>query len=224
MNGFRIAILTLMVFVVALLFYFVVEMLPNQQRAYEDYARTKAVQNLALSTTASPEESTQPTTPEELNKLRVEAQEAAERVQSNEEIRTLAQAEEQQRRAAEEEMAAQLAKESAEAAAIGMVTGVALEEGFLSFKPLGEQQISEGLIVALRRGDDDYIICEATVQRYHESGEWIADIRQDSFSSQQDGAVDRPKPAEGDLVIITPFETGDELRRESQDIPAATGE
>lgn len=214
MNGFRIAILSLMVLVVALLFYFVIEMLPNQQRAFEDYNRSKVTQNLGSAEDVSDELVTDEKTASELDKLRNESREAVDRVHANEEHRTVAQAEEAKRREAEAAMEAELARESAQAEALGMVTEVALEAGFFSFKPLGEQQISEGLVVALRRGDDDYIICEAVVSRYYEeSGEFIADIRNDSFFSTED--ADRPKPAKGDLVIITPFDTADQLRQDS---------
>ncbi len=214
MNGFRIVILSLMVLVVALLFYFVIEMLPNQQRAYEDYNRSKATQNLGNTQENAAEDVTDDKTESELDKLRSESRQAVDRVHANEEHRTVALAEEQQRREAEAAMEAQLARESAEAEALGMVTEVALDAGFFSFKPLGDQQINEGLIVALRRGDDEYIICEAVVTRfYEESGEFIADIRNDSFSSSAD--EDRPKPAKGDLVIITPFESAEDLRHDS---------
>lgn len=214
MNGFRIAILSLMVLVVALLFYFVIEMLPGQQRAYEDYNRSKLTQNLGVTEDMASEDVTNEKTESELDRLRNESRQAVDRVHANEEHRTVVQAEEQQRRESEAAMEAELARESAEAEALGMVTEVALEAGFFSFKPLGEQQINEGLVVALRRGDDEYIICEAVVTRfYEESGEFIADIRNDSFSSSED--ADRPKPAKGDLVIITPFASADDLRHDS---------
>ncbi|MBR1997387.1 MAG: hypothetical protein IJ993_03145 [Akkermansia sp.] len=222
MNGFRIAILSLMVLVVALLFYFVIAMLPNQQRAFEDYNRTKATNALVTNAETASEVQEDSDSAAALEKLRAESRQAEDRVHANEEHRTIAQAEEQQRRESEQAMAEELARESAEAAALGMVTEVALDAGFFSFKPLGDPQISEGLVVALRRGSDEYIICEAVVTRfYEESGEFIADIKTDSFSTPQKGDIERPKPAKGDLVILTPFDTADELRKKSmEDIPA----
>lgn len=222
MNGFRIAILSLMVLVVALLFYFVIAMLPEKQRAFEDYNRTKATSALGNTGSQETAPAVETAVEGELDKLRDESRKAVDRVHANEEHRTIAQAEEQQRRESEAALAAELARESAEAEALGMVTEVALEAGFFSFKPMGEHQISEGLVVALRRGADEYIICEAVVSRfYEESGEFIADIKNDAFSTQQEGDIERPKPAKGDLVIITPFDTADQLRRESAEAAAA---
>lgn len=218
MNGFRIAILSLMVLVVALLFYFVIAMLPEQQRAYEDYQRTQETNKLNAAGKTAEAEVAPDEAESALDQQRDAAREAMERVNAEEEHRTIAQAEEQQRRESEQALAAELAKESAQAEALGMVTEVALEAGFFSFKPMGNHQISEGLVVALRRGSDEYIICEAVVTRfYEESGEFIADIKNDPFSTTQEGDIERPKPAKGDLVIVTPFDTADQLRRESAD-------
>lgn len=205
-----------MVLVVALLFYFVIAMLPEQQRAYEDYRRTQETNKIHAAAATEEEIAETDNSDSELDKQRDAAREAMNRVNAEEEHRTIAQAEEEQRRASEQALAEELARESAQAEALGMVTEVALEAGFFSFKPLGEQQISEGLVVALRRGADEYIICEAVVTRFYaESGEFIADIKNDPFTTTQEGDIERPKPAKGDLVIITPFDTADQLRRES---------
>lgn len=223
MNGFRIAILSLMAIVVALLSYVVFEVLPNKQREHEAHTRSANAADFNLPH-APAADATVANNTDANHEARESANAAVERVHANEEQRTLAQTEEQRRIKEEEEMAAQLARESAEAEAIGMVTGIAPDYSFLAFKPLGEQQISEGLVIALRRGEDDYIICEGKVLRQHESGEWIADIISDSFFGSEETAQERPMPAAGDLVIITPFDTADQLRSESQSYPEAAVE
>lgn len=214
MNGFRIAILSLMVLAVGILFYFVVEMLPNQQRVFDDYHRSKAISALGADSETADAYATDEKAAQELERLRQESAQAVDRVHSNEEHRTVAQAEEVQRRESEKAMADQLARETAEASALGLVTAVALEDGFFSFKPLGNEPISEGLVIAVRRGEDDYIICEAIVSRYYEeSGEYIADIKNDAFSSSAtNGKSDRPVPGKGDLIVLSPFATADQLR------------
>lgn len=220
MNGFRIAILSLMAIVVALLSYVVFEVLPNKQREHEAHTRSANATDFNLPH-APAADATVVDSADANQEARESANAAVERVHANEEQRTLAQTEEQRRIQEEEEMAAQLAREAAEAEAIGMVTGIAPDFSFLAFKPLGDHQISEGLVIALRRGDDDYIICEGKVLRQHESGEWIADIISDSFFGSENADQDRPKPAEGDLVIVTPFDTADQLRGEAQSYPEA---
>ncbi|MBR3945439.1 MAG: hypothetical protein IKK15_10130, partial [Akkermansia sp.] len=72
MNGFRIAILSLMVLVVALLFYFVIAMLPNQQRAFEDYNRTKATNALVTNAETASEVQEDSDSAAALEKLRAE--------------------------------------------------------------------------------------------------------------------------------------------------------
>lgn len=210
-----------MVVAVGLLFYFVMETLPNQQRAYDDYHRSKLVGSLGAEADVADEMTVSDATSQELNKLREESQQAVDRVHANDEHRTIALAEEQKRRESEAAMAAELARETAEASAMGLVTAVALKEGFFTFKPVGQQQISEGLVIALRRADDDYIICEAVVTRfYEESGEYVADIRNNDFSSKN--TTDRPTPKEGDLVVVSPFATADQLRADGAMLPDLT--
>ncbi len=226
MNGFRIAILSLMVLAVGILFYFVVEMLPNQQRVFDDYHRSKAIGALNADAEASGTYVADEKAAQELEKLRQESAQAVDRVHSNEEHRTVAQAEEVQRRESEKAMADQLARETAEASALGLVTEVALDAGFFSFKPLGNEPISEGLVIAVRRGDDDYVICEAIVSRYYEeSGEYIADIKNDAFSSVATNSKgERPVPGKGDLIVVSPFATADQLRGSApleMDVPVA---
>ena len=219
MNGFRIAILSLLVLVVGLLFYCVAYVIPNQQRSRELYdmsLTTKAQQAPTdeADTTAAPTEED-----ERLRKLREQQTQTDEETLAEEERRAVAYAEEKRRRESEAAVAAELGQDAAQAA-LGLVTGVAPAEGFLTFKPMGDAVIDKGLVVAVRRGESDFVICEAEVDYLHEeSGEYIANIRTQDFSasasSEEQDAADKMIPTVGDQIIISPFASTQELRADN---------
>ncbi|MDO4751061.1 MAG: hypothetical protein Q4A24_03045 [Akkermansia sp.] len=216
MNGFRIAILTLLVLVVGLLFYVVIGVLPNQKKSYDLYVMSKNTPTQQTDVDDADASAAPTEADERLRRLREEQTQTDEQSLAEEERRTVALAEEQRRRESEAAMADQLDDEAAQAP-LGLVTGVAPSEGFLSFKPMGKDVISKGLIVAVRRGESDYVICEAEVDYLHEeSGEYIANIREQDFSSSVDkDSTEKLIPAVGDQVIISPFASAQQLRADN---------
>ncbi len=211
-----------MVAVVAVFFWFVTVELSDKSLARENYSRqgeekTRNEQmnliNAVQSDSAEKDENV-----DLVQKQRDEVQAAINSMHANEEQRTLAQIEEQRRIEEEEALAAQQAKELAEAAAIGMVTVIEPNLDYFAFKPLGKQEISEGLIIALRRGDGSTFICEGKVTHQHESGVWFAEFKFDDYFPM-DAKERKNNPAEGDLVFITDYDTADQLRKEAMSYP-----
>lgn len=219
MNGFRIAILSLLVLVVGLLFYCVMVMIPNQQKSRElyDMGLTTMAQQASgddVDTPASPTDED-----ERLRKLREQQTQTDEESLAEEERRAIAYAEEKRRRESEAALANEFEQETAQAA-LGLVTGVAPAEGFLTFKPMEKAVVNTGLIVAVRRGDSDYVICEAQVDYLHEeSGEYIASIREQDFSASSSDedkkAASKMIPAVGDQIIVSPFASTQQLRSDN---------
>ena len=224
MNGFRIAILSLMVVVVAVFVWVVAVELGDKSLAHENASRESEMNDreekiMSLSAKAQTETADESITPNALvQQQRDEVQAAMNSVHANEEQRTLAQMEEQRRLEEEETMAAQQAKELAAAAAIGMVTVIEPNLDYFAFKPLGKQEIYEGLIIALRRGDGSTFICEGKVTHQHESGVWFAVFKFDDYFPM-DAKERKNNPAEGDLVFITDYDTADQLRKEAMSYP-----
>ncbi len=219
MNGFRIAILSLLVLVIGLLFYCVMVMIPNQQRSRELY--DMGLTTMAQQAPADDATATEAPTDEDerLRKLREQQNKTDEESLAEEERRAVAYAEERRRRESEAAMANELEQDSAQTA-LGLVTGVAPAEGFLTFKPMADAVIDKGLIVAVRRGESDYVICEAEVDYLHEeSGEYIANIRTQDFSASasadEKDAAAKMIPTVGDQIIISPFASTQQLRSDN---------
>ena len=219
MNGFRIAILSLLALVVGLLFYCVMVMIPNQQKSRELY--DMGLSTLAQQTSGDEGDSASAPTDEDerLRKLREQQTQTDEESLAEEERRAVAYAEEKRRRESEAAMANELEQEASQSA-LGLVTGVAPADGFLTFKPMGDAVVNSGLIVAVRRGDSDFVICEAEVDYLHEeSGEYIASIREQDFSasasSDDKEAAGKMIPAVGDQIIVSPFASAQQLRNDN---------
>ena len=221
MNGFRIAILSLMVLVVALVAVAVLVVLPHQQMAYEDYTRSQqreadalAAEQRALETA---EQNTLPAVPEQVLQSRENTARSKESLKENEEKRFLDLEEEKAQRKQMAEKEAARAREAAQATALGVVMEVDPEYGsFFTFKPIGNSVLNVGQVIAVRRDESEFIVCEATITKYYEEhGVYAAELCPQSF--MMGDAETKPLPERGNFVIQTPFKTAQELRANAQE-------
>ena len=238
MNGFRITILTLLCLSVALMFYVVLFVIPGWQEEYSTYQSALRIseydkksdihrrQMMAFDPAVeSPEE----------EQARLAEEEAAKRnertLQEAEESIVVAAArrrEEAARARAEAEAAAKAEAEakaaSARPAAVGIVASYDPEWSCIMIKPAVVGAFSQGNTLAVRRGDR--VICEAVVDGLDtESGQVSATVKMEQFVS--DGVLAlTAAPAAGDEVILSPFASGEDLRKEAsgaaQPAPVAT--
>lgn len=221
MNGFRIAILSLMVVVVALVAVAVLVVLPNQQMAYEDYTRAQQreadAQAIEQRDRDAAERTVSPEVPEHVLKSRENSARSKEALKENEEKRFLDMEEEKARRKELAEKESARAREAAQATALGIVMEVDPEYGsFFTFKPIGNSVLSVGQVIAVRRDESEFVVCEATITKYYEDhGVYAAEICPQYFMGAEQETVPTPKP--GNFVIQTPFETAQQLRANAQE-------
>ncbi len=221
MNGFRIAILSLMVVVVVLVSVAVLVVLPNQQMAYEDYTRAQQREADAQAHEQRDrdvaEGATDYAVPEHVLKSRENSARSKETLKENEEKRFLDMEEEKARRKELAEKEAARAREAAQATALGIVMEVDPEYGsFFTFKPIGNSVLSEGQVIAVRRDESEFVVCEAKITKYYEDhGVYAAEICPQNFMGSDKEKA--PTPAAGNFVIQTPFETAQQLRASAQE-------
>lgn len=219
MNGFRVTILVLLSLTVGLMFYAFVVLLPARQGQYEmyqtqqkinEYEKRQQEHEARMAGMAADAE-----TPE------VAAARAAAEQEARKNEADLTAAEESSviasvKRRQEIEQAAAAAEETAsDNTTVGSVTAYLQDCAVILFNATGNTPVQEGLQIALQRGD--YIVCEATVDgRDEESGQYTAALKQVSFGTAQDPAVEANRiPRAGDVVIVSPFLSGSELRANS---------
>ncbi|MBE6417741.1 MAG: hypothetical protein E7033_04670 [Akkermansiaceae bacterium] len=221
MNGFRIAILSLMVVVVALVAVAVLVVLPNQQMAYEDYTRAQQREADARAHEQRDRDAAEGTTglevPEHVLKSRENSARSKEELKENEEKRFLDMEEEKARRKELAEKEATRAREAAQATALGIVMEVDPEYGsFFTFKPIGNSVLSVGQVIAVRRDESEFVVCEAKITKYYEDhGVYSAELCPQSFMGGEQEKT--PAPAPGNFVIQTPFQTAQQLRANAQE-------
>lgn len=238
MNGFRITILTLLCLSVALMFYVVLYVIPSWQEEYNIYQSDVRLseynkksdlhrqQMLALDPSVeSPEE----------EQARLAEEEAARRnertLQEAEEsiiIEAARRREEAARARAEAEAAAKAEAEAraagAQPAAIGIVASYDEEWSCIMIKPAVVGAFSQGNTLAVRR--NGRIVCEAVVDGMDvESGQVSATVKIEQFGTAEGVVEGTTPPAPGDEVILSPFASSDDLRREAaaeEAVPVST--
>ena len=230
MNGFRITILTLLCLSVALMFYVVLYVIPSWQEEYNTYQSTMRISEYDKKsdmhrqqmqafdpTVESPEEEQARLAEEEAAKRNERTlQEAEERII----VDAAKRREEAARVRAEAEAAAARAEEEARAAAnaqpatVGIVASYDEEWSCIMIKPAVVSAFSQGNTLAVRRGGR--IICEAVVDGLDtESGQVSATVKMEQFGSAEGVALATIAPAVGDEVILSPFVSSDELRKDA---------
>ncbi len=226
MNVFRVTLLILLALAVAALLGIVTVFQSNQEANYETYlANVKANERKQL--IAAHQDKMKRLGPQEENTAEAEALKAAREAQERqvteqEERNVLASA--VRKDAARVE---QTATEEAQAEKpLGLVSSVNTEWGFVMIKPVSDEPMPSGMVVAVRR--QDKIICEVEIgeeEQDEASGEKriSATIRESQFT-QASGNISADKfiPAVGDEVIISPYLSTRELRAvNQQDAPVA---
>ncbi len=216
MNGFRLTLIILLTLAVMLLFGVVV-VFPNYQEAnYEAYlASVKASERQQL--IAAHQDKMKRIGPQDENGAGAEALKAAreqqqQQVTEEEERNVLASA--VRKDAAKVEQKA--TEEASAEKPLGLVSSYNREWGFIMIKPVSDEPLPSGMIVAVRRGDN--IICEVEIgeeEKDEQTGERLisATIRENQFT-QATGNISAEKfePAVGDELIITPYLSSRDLR------------
>lgn len=217
MNSFRVTLLVLLALVVGLMFYAVVVLVPEWRTQSAEY---EAEQRLAA------HQLSRDTHRERMQLIGPEAEdpEVAEARANAEEA---ARVSEQQRIEAEEKAALELARRrelSARAKtdpssdalqqtnAIALVADYNKEYNFVVLKPVDQNPLNNGMVVALRR--KGRIVCEAVIDSFDEpSGQYTASVKSDSFvSNATEEEISLRTPAVGDDVILSPFPSSADLR------------
>ncbi len=216
MNGFRVTLLILLALAVAALLAIVTVFQSNQEANYEAYlASVKAGERSRL--IAAHQDKMKRIGPQEEAGPGAEALKAAREAQEKqvtqeEERNVLASA--VRKDAAKVEQAA--TEEAGAEKPLGLVSSYNKEWGFIMVKPVTDEPMPSGMVVAVRR--DGNIICEVEigeVEKDEQSGETLisATIRESQFT-QGSGKISPEKfePAVGDEVIISPYLSSRDLR------------
>ncbi len=220
MNVFRVTLLILLALAVAALLGIVTVFQSNQEANYETYlANVKANERKQL--IAAHQDKMKRLGPQEENPAEAEALKAAREAQKKqvteqEERNVLASA--MRKDASKVEKAA--TQEALAEKPLGLVASVNAEWGFVMIKPVSEEPMPSGMVVAVRR--QDKIICEVEIgeeEKDEQTGAThiSATIRQNQFT-QASGNISADKfiPAVGDEIIISPHLSSRELRAEAQ--------
>ena len=211
MNGFRITILVLLSLAVALLLCMVTVFQNSQREAYETYlTEVKAnerKQMIAAHNDRMARIGVQQERGEDAETLLAAQQKQDEEVTRQEERNVLDSA---QRQGADRE-AKEAASEASAPPAIGLVASHNAQWGFIMVKPVSDEPMPRGTLVAIRRGDA--IIGEAELGERDEDGQINATLRQDQYT--QGKSADKFTPVVGDEIIISPYLSSSELRASS---------
>ncbi len=235
MNRFRVTLLSLLALAVVALLCVVTIFQSNQEANYEAYlASVKA--NERQQQLAAHQDKMRHIGPQEDNGPGADALKAAreqqeKRVTEAEERNVLASAARKDAALAQQkaEAEAEEARKAAEAAAaaereanrekpLGLVASYNQEWGFIMIKPVTNEPMPSGMVVAVRRGD--FIVCEAEIgeeEQDEQSGERhiSATIRETQFTKGlPQYNAGKTIPAVGDEVIISPYMSSRDLRTE----------
>ncbi len=227
MNGFRVTLLILLALAVVALLGIVTVFQNSQEANYEAYlASVKASERQQLLAAHNdrmkrigPQEETGPGA----DALKAAREEQEKRVTAEEERNVLASAvrkdaAQAEQKAAEEAAAAEkaAAEEVAEDNPLGLVSSYNQDWGFIMIKPVSNDPMPAGMVVAVRR--EDKIICEAEIASEETDGQTgerliSATIRESHFTrGSQQISADKFTPAVGDEIIITPYMSSRDLR------------
>ncbi len=216
MNGFRVTLLVLLTLAVVALLCIVTLFQSSQEANYEAYlASVKASERQQL--LAAHHERMKRIGPQEesgpgADALKAAREQQEKQVTEEEERNVLASA--VRKDAAKVEQAA--VQEASAEKPLGLVSSYNREWGFIMLKPVTEEPLPSGMIVAVRRGDN--IICEVEIgeeEKDEQTGERLisATIRESQFT-QGSGNISAEKfePAVGDELIISPYLSSRDLR------------
>lgn len=210
MNRFRVAVMTLLLLAVGIMYYAVAVVVPRQQSRYDQYLGEQRERELAFRSEEYRKMTEAPEVQEaqSVADARAKGEEAeAKRQQAlreAEESNVIAEA----RRKEEAAVAEAAAADAAAPKPIGLVTSYSADWNALMINPVTDAPIALGTVVAVRR--DNVIIGEAVVEAQDESGQLSATLKETDMA--QGAAAERAKPQVGDQVILSPFPSSRELR------------
>ncbi len=216
MNGFRVTLLILLALAVVALLSIVTIFQSSQEANYEAYlADLKASERQQMM--ADHQDKMRRIGPQDENgkeaeQLRAAQDEQQRQVTQEEERHVLASA--VRKDAARVEQAA--AQEATAEKPLGLVSSYNQEWGFIMFKPVTEEPLPSGMVVAVRR--DDKIICEVEIgeeETDEQTGERLisATIRETQFTRGSGNiSADKFAPAVGDEIILSPYLSSRDLR------------
>ncbi len=216
MNGFRVTLLVLLTLAVAALLCIVTIFQSNQEANYEAYlADVKARERQQL--LAAHEDKMRRIGPQEEQGAAADALQAArdeqlKQVTEEEERNVLASA--VRKDAAKVEDAA--TQEANAEKPLGLVSSFNKEWGFVMIKPVTEEPLPSGMVVAVRRGDN--IICEVEIgeeELDEQTGARLvsATIRENQFTQGSSNiSEDKFDPTVGDEIIFSPSLSSRDLR------------
>lgn len=233
MNPFRIITLVLLSLALAMMFYVVVILVPNQQAEYAQYQSTQQMNRFVAKNEAHQARMDQIVPQAQQDSVQVALEEA--KAQQEERELALAEAEEKAlivAAQAQEAQAAQVTPAATPDVTVsddGIASPMAATENeilgnvafydknwaSLMILPTEGRTLEKGLVIAVRRNQG--IICEATIDGKDEpSGQYIAIIKANTMN---EGKLE---PEESDEVIISPFKSSDELMQDASpsSIPA----
>lgn len=217
MNGFRITLLVLLCLAVSLMFYAVMVVVPGWQTQHGEYqaaAKLAEFQQRNDSHRLRMEQFGPEAETPEIARARAAAEESARK---NEQALTEAEESSVIAAAKRREEAARTAQPAepaeTEAKPLGLVASFDKEWNALMVKPVTEEPLTPGLVVAVRR--EGRIVCEAVIDVLDtESGQYSATVKNVDLGRSQAGAQSDAgtQPAVGDEIIISPFPDSTELR------------
>ncbi len=216
MNGFRVTLLILLSLAVVALLCIVTVYQSNQEANYEAYlASVKASERQQL--LAAHRDKMKLIGPQEDSNAGAAALQAAreqqqKQVTEEEERNVLASA---VRKDADKVEQVATAETNAEKP-LGLVRSYNQEWGFIMIKPVSDEPMPSGMVVAVRR--DDNIICEVEIgeeEKDDQTGEKLisATVRENQFTQGSGNiSADKFEPAVGDEIILSPYLSSRDLR------------
>ena len=213
MNGFRITLLVMLGLAIGALLCIVTIFQNNQEENYASYqtkvqadARQQQIdEHKARMERIGPRQ--EDTSSEQLEQAAAEQQ---RRISEAQEQHVLATAQRQDA----ERMSEQAEQEANADQPLGLAASYDKEWGFLMVKPVSEEPLPVGTVIAIRRGGA--ILCEAEIGgKDEESGQFSATLRQAELSTSKETEgllADKLAPMTGDEVILTPFPSSRDLR------------
>lgn len=211
MNRFRVAVITLLLLAVGIMYYAVAVVVPRQQSRYDQYLGEQRERELAFRSeeyrrmTAAPEVQEAQSVADARAKGEEAEAKRQQALREAEESNVIAEA----RRKEEAAVAEAAAADAAAPKPIGLVTSYSADWNALMINPVTDAPIALGTVVAVRR--DNVIIGEAVVEAQDESGQLSATLKETDMA-QSAATAERAKPQVGDQVILSPFPSSRELR------------
>ncbi len=216
MNGFRVTLLILLALAVVALLSVVTIFQSNQEANYEAYlASMKANERQQM--LAAHQDKMKRIGPQEGESSEAQALQAAREQQQQqlleeEERNVLASAVRKDAEKVEQQATAEAHAEKP----LGLVSSYNQKWGFIMIKPVTDEPLPSGMVVAVRRGDN--IICEVEIgeeELDEQSGsrQISASIRENQFTQGSGNiSADKFAPAVGDEIIISPYLSSRDLR------------